>query len=133
MASVGITGATSGRGCRWRRWWSTRIGGTGWSSTTRRPRGSWAGTSTRADGGEAFHRHAVTVMLAYSFLVWQEWQQRQERARPGRPRRAFPPRADRRRRTLPEIHRQICDWLRHEAAKESVLRELMSVPERIPA
>src|SRR5271157_5764448 len=91
MASVGITGATSERGCRWRRWWSTRIGGTGWSSTTRRPRGSWAGTSTRADGGEAFHRHAVTVMLAYSFLVWQEWQQRQERARPGRPRRAFSP------------------------------------------
>ena len=28
-----------------------------------------------------FHRHAVSVMLAYSFLVWQEWQQRQERAR----------------------------------------------------
>ncbi len=76
---------------------------------------------------------AVTVMLAYSSLVWQEWQQRQERARPGRPRGPFPPRADRRRRTLPEIHRQICDWLRHEAAKESVLRELMSVPERIPA
>src|SRR5512135_149373 len=40
-----------------------------------------------------FHRHAVTVMLAYSFLVWQEWQQRQERARPGRPRRAFSPSA----------------------------------------
>jgi len=40
-----------------------------------------------------FHRHAVTVMLAYSFLVWQEWQQRPERARPGRPRRAFSPSA----------------------------------------
>ena len=40
-----------------------------------------------------FHRHAVSVMLAYSFLVWQEWQQRQERARPGRPRRAFSPSA----------------------------------------
>jgi SRSO17 transposase len=40
-----------------------------------------------------FHRHAVTVMLAYSFLVWQEWEQRQERARPGRPRRAFSPSA----------------------------------------
>ena len=37
-----------------------------------------------------FHRHAVSVMLAYSFLVWQEWQQRQERARSGRPRRLFP-------------------------------------------
>jgi SRSO17 transposase len=40
-----------------------------------------------------FHRHAVGVMLAYSFLVWQEWHQRQERARPGRPRRAFSPSA----------------------------------------
>jgi hypothetical protein len=40
-----------------------------------------------------FHRHAVTVMLAYSFLVWQEWQRRQERTRPGRPRRAFSPSA----------------------------------------
>jgi SRSO17 transposase len=40
-----------------------------------------------------FHRHAVCVMLAYSFLVWQEWKQRQERSRPGRPRRAFSPSA----------------------------------------
>jgi SRSO17 transposase len=40
-----------------------------------------------------FHRHAVSVMLAYSFLVWREWQQRQGRARPGRPRRAFSPSA----------------------------------------
>src|SRR5512143_2653106 len=40
-----------------------------------------------------FHRHAVSVMLAYSFLVWQEWQHRQERSRPGRPRRAFSPSA----------------------------------------
>jgi SRSO17 transposase len=38
-----------------------------------------------------FHRHAVTVMLAYSFLVWQEWQQRQAQTRRGRPRRAFSP------------------------------------------
>jgi SRSO17 transposase len=38
-----------------------------------------------------FHRHAVSVMLAYSFLVWQEWQQRQERTPRGRPRGAFSP------------------------------------------
>jgi SRSO17 transposase len=80
-----------------------------------------------------FHRHAVTVMLAYSFLVWQEWRQRQERARSGRPRRPFSPRPDRRRLSLPEVHRQICDWLRLEAAKELLLHEIMSVPERIPA
>src|SRR5512147_1240933 len=40
-----------------------------------------------------FHRHAVTVMLAYSFLVWQGWQQRQEQRRRGRPRRPFSPSA----------------------------------------
>ncbi len=40
-----------------------------------------------------FHRQAVAVMLAYSFLVWQDWQQRQEQPRRGRPRRAFSPSA----------------------------------------
>jgi SRSO17 transposase len=40
-----------------------------------------------------FHRNAVAVMLAYSFLVWQEWQQRQRVRRPGRQRRAFSPSA----------------------------------------
>jgi len=80
-----------------------------------------------------FHRHAVTVMLAYSFLVWREWQQRQQRTRPGRRRRARSPRPDRRRLSLPEVHRQICDWLRLQAAKELLWREFMTVPERIPA
>jgi SRSO17 transposase len=38
-----------------------------------------------------FHRNAVAVMLAYSFLVWQEWQQRQQVRRRGRPPRPFSP------------------------------------------
>src|SRR3954453_22413058 len=80
-----------------------------------------------------FHRHAVTIMLAYSFLVWHEWRRRQERARSGRPRRPFSPRPDRRRTSLPEVHRQITDWLRLEAAKEWRSREFLTVPERIPA
>jgi SRSO17 transposase len=42
---------------------------------------------------QGFHRHAVSVMLAYSFLVWREWQGRPQRTRPGRPRRAFSPSA----------------------------------------
>jgi SRSO17 transposase len=33
-----------------------------------------------------FHRHAVTVMLAYSFLAWLELQQRRSAKRQGRPR-----------------------------------------------
>jgi SRSO17 transposase len=42
---------------------------------------------------QGFHRHAVTVMLAYSFLVWQEWQQRQQQRRRGPKRRPFSPSA----------------------------------------
>ncbi len=42
-------------------------------------------------GWTGFHRHAVAVMLAYSFLVWQEWQQRQQVRRRGRKRRPFSP------------------------------------------
>jgi SRSO17 transposase len=38
-----------------------------------------------------FHRHAVTVMLAYSFLVWLELRQRRRAKRPGRPRDPFSP------------------------------------------
>jgi hypothetical protein len=35
--------------------------------------------------------------------------------------------------SLPEIHRRICDWLRHQGAKELLLHELMTVQERVPA
>ena len=38
-----------------------------------------------------FHRHAVTVMLAYSFLVWLELRQRRGPRRRGRPRDPFSP------------------------------------------
>ena len=41
-----------------------------------------------------FHRQATIVMLAYSFLRWQEWHQRQQAPRsPGRPRDPFSPSA----------------------------------------
>jgi len=40
-----------------------------------------------------FHRQAVSVMLAYSFLVWQEVHQRHQQRRRGRPRRPFSPSA----------------------------------------
>jgi SRSO17 transposase len=40
-----------------------------------------------------FHRHAVTVMLAYSFLVWLELRQRRSQKRRGRPRGLFSPSA----------------------------------------
>ena len=114
MASGGITGATSGRmrpcsagGFAHRRHWVEQYheeakGLLGWDQYQGR---LWSG----------FHRHAVSVMLAYSFLVWQEWRQRQERARPGARGGLFPPRPDRRRLSLPEVHRRICDWLRLEA------------------
>jgi SRSO17 transposase len=40
-----------------------------------------------------FHRHTVTVMLAYSFLVWLELRQRHQQKRRGRPRAPFSPSA----------------------------------------
>ena len=40
-----------------------------------------------------FHRHAVTVMLAYSFLVWLELRRRRGQPRRGRPRDPFSPSA----------------------------------------
>jgi SRSO17 transposase len=41
-----------------------------------------------------FHRHAVTVMLAYSFLVWLELRERHRLKWQGRPRGAFSPSAN---------------------------------------
>src|SRR5687767_7676289 len=38
-----------------------------------------------------FHRHAVTVMLALSFLIWQELRERDEYPKRGRPRDPFSP------------------------------------------
>ncbi|HZT81358.1 MAG TPA: hypothetical protein VFA26_14105 [Gemmataceae bacterium] len=38
-----------------------------------------------------FHRHAVLVLLACSFLVWQEFRHRPQVRRRGRPRRPFSP------------------------------------------
>ena len=40
---------------------------------------------------DAFHRHAMLVMLSYSFLVWTEWRERQQVRRRGRVRAAFSP------------------------------------------
>lgn len=40
---------------------------------------------------DSFHRHAISVMLAYSFLVWLEFRQRQNQAPAGPGRPAFSP------------------------------------------
>jgi SRSO17 transposase len=42
---------------------------------------------------DGFHRHAITVMLSYSFLVWLEARERDYRSGRGRPRAAFSPAA----------------------------------------
>jgi SRSO17 transposase len=57
-----------------------------------------------------YHRHAVTVMLADSYLMWREWRKRQ----------------DRRRVPLPEVRRQVVDWLRDEARREFEPRGLIA-------
>jgi SRSO17 transposase len=40
---------------------------------------------------DGFHRHALTVMLSYSFLVWLERREREQRQVSGRPRATFSP------------------------------------------
>jgi SRSO17 transposase len=40
---------------------------------------------------DGFHRHAITVMLSYSFLVWLEGREREHQKVNGRPRTAFSP------------------------------------------
>ena len=35
--------------------------------------------------------------------------------------------------SLPEVHLQICDWLRLQAATELLWREFITMPELIPA
>lgn len=66
-----------------------------------------------------FHRHAVIVMLTYSFLAWQEWKQRHRKPRPrGRPRDPFSPRPDRRRQSLAQVHRQVVDALWEMAVEQ---------------
>jgi hypothetical protein len=74
------------------------------------------------------HRHAVTVMLSYSFLVWLERWERERYKRRGRPRAAFsPPRPDRRRMPLPEVHRRVSEWLRRAALRELIELELIDL------
>lgn len=51
----------------------------------------WDQYQGRSWGG--FHRHAVSVMLSYSFLVWLEWRMREKERVRGRKRRAFSPSA----------------------------------------
>ena len=134
MASGGTTGATSGRDAALermveyahRRHWVEQYheeakGLLGWDQYQGR---LWPG----------FHRHAVQRDAGVQLpgLAGVAADGRSEPARDDRG-GLFPPRPDRRRVSLPEVHRQICDWLRLEAAKELLSRELMSVPERAPA
>ncbi len=134
MASGGTTGATSGR--TWplermveyahRRHWVEQYheeakGLLGWDQYQGR---LWTG----------FHRHAVRVMLAYSFLVWQEWQQTAGASPPGPTAAGFFPlgRIGVGCRCRRCIGRSAIGFAL-EAAKEWLSRELMTVPERIPA
>jgi hypothetical protein len=65
----------------WLCWSSMPIVATGWSSIMKKRKRSWDG----------FHRHAIMVMLSYSFLVWLEGRQRQQCIVRGRPRSIFSP------------------------------------------
>ena len=91
------------------------IVGMPWSSSMRRPKRHWAGISIKAGCGQASHRHAVTVMLALSFLLWLELRQRHNHPQRGRPRDPLSPLPDCWRRALPAVHREVARWRRHQA------------------
>ena len=73
---------------------------------------------------QGFHRNAVLVMLSYSFLVWLEWHARHTRRLVDRA-ALFPPRRDRRRRSLASVHSEIVDWLRGAAIRELIPNDLI--------
>ena len=62
-----------------------------------------------------FHRHAATVMLAYSFLVWLEVQHRRGQHGPGRPRNPFSPTAGPEAQPASSGASGVAGWLRHQA------------------
>lgn len=86
-------------------------------------KGELAWDQFQGRGYDAFHRHAVTVMLSYSFLVWLERRARQQVRRRGPARRRSSPRRDQFQRAIPQVHRAVADWLL-QAALRTPLRRL---------
>ena len=78
---------------------------------------------------DAFHRHAVTIMLSYSFLVWLDWQQRQQRKSRGRPRDAFSPSA---RPTPAKLARGASEGRRLAQASRTAPTRSTETPQEIP-
>jgi len=74
---------------------------------------------------DGFHRHAITVMLSYSF--WSGWKGGSGSTAKGADGRGplFPPRPDRRRVPLPEVHRRVSEWLRCAAIGELITLDLI--------
>ena len=67
---------------------------------------------------DGFHRHAMTgdAELQFSGLVGSA--RAGTAAGAGGPGPLFPPRPDRRRLPLPEVHRRVSEWLRRAAIRE---------------
>jgi hypothetical protein len=79
-----------------------------WSHSMKKPKGRWVGSSIKGGGWwPGFHRHAVTVMLVLSLLIWLELRERDHHPKRGRSRDPFLPLPDRWRRALPEVHREV--------------------------
>jgi hypothetical protein len=76
---------------------------------------------------DGFHRHAVTVMLSYVF--WSGWKRASASSAKCAAGRGplFPPRPDRRRTPLPQVHRRVSEWLRCAAIGELIELELIDL------
>jgi SRSO17 transposase len=73
---------------------------------------------------DGFHRHALLVMLSYSFLVWLEARSRGQRQGPGRPRAAFSPTPGPA-TPLAAGASAVSEWLRQTAIRELIALGLL--------
>ena len=89
--SVNTTGVICPPRLRWKNWPAMRIGGMPSSSSIRQAKGELGWDQYQGRLWSGFYRHAVTVMLAYSFLVWLELRQRGRQCQRGRHRAPFSP------------------------------------------
>jgi hypothetical protein len=111
------TGVTCRPRPRWQSWAAMPIAAMPSSSSMRRPRASWAGIPTKAACGLAStDTRSPSCWPTASWCGWSCANAMHHRVGVAHA-TLFPPRADRRRHTLPAVHREVARWLRHQAVQ----------------
>ena len=114
-------GSTTGAICRhrprWTSWPAMPIGGMPSNSSMKRPKVRWAGIGIKGGCGRA--STGIPSRSCWPTASWSGWScaNGTDRETEVAPATHFPPRPDRRRQTLPAIHREVARWLRHQAVQ----------------